>query len=130
MSFEPILTASPIIQIHLAAALVSAAVGVSQFALPKGGMRHRIIGWIGVVALIVVAVSSFWITGLMGAHWSPIHILSILTLASLVLAIIAIRAGNVRAHRSAMIGVFIGLTLAGLFTLAPGRVLNAALFGP
>ncbi len=129
MGIEPVLAAPFIIKLHLAAALMATAAGVSQFLLGKGGGRHRLVGWIGVVALAIVAATSFWITELMKPYWSPIHILSIVTLGSLVVAIRAIRAGDVLTHRRAMIGVFAGLAGAALFTLVPGRLLNLALFG-
>jgi uncharacterized membrane protein len=36
----------------------------------------------------------------------------------------------VRAHRSAMLGLFLGaLVIAGLFTLVPGRIMHAVVFG-
>jgi uncharacterized membrane protein len=34
-------------------------------------------------------------------------------------------------HRNAMIAIFLGaLVIAGLFTLLPGRIMNAVVFGP
>ena len=38
---------------------------------------------------------------------------------------------QVVAHRRAMIGLFSGaLVIAGLFTLLPGRIMHAVVFGP
>jgi uncharacterized membrane protein len=43
---------------------------------------------------------------------------------------LAIRRGDVRQHGKSMRGVYVGgLLIAGLFTLAPGRILYRVLFG-
>jgi uncharacterized membrane protein len=52
------------------------------------------------------------------------------TLAVVPLAVLAARQHNVKAHRSAMIWIFaLALVVTGLFTLAPGRIMNQVLFG-
>ena len=61
MSLEPLLTASPIIQVHAFAAIAAFALGLVQFAAPKGTVPHRTIGWIWVGLMTVIAISSFWI---------------------------------------------------------------------
>ncbi|WP_440995194.1 DUF2306 domain-containing protein [Arhodomonas sp. SL1] len=62
--------------------------------------------------------------------WSPIHLLSVATLASLVTGIRAARKGRIREHRATMISlVAFALVGAGIFTLLPGRIMNAVLFG-
>ena len=78
-----------------------------------------------------VAASSFSIQGL--KQFGPIsliHALSIYTLVMLPFAVVSARRHNVAAHKKAMIGMFAGaLVVAGLFTLYPGRVMHAVLFG-
>jgi uncharacterized membrane protein len=89
------------------------------------------LGYIWVGLLVAVSVSSFWIREIMDGGFSPIHLLSVFTLAMLAYAIWQIRRGKVRAHRYAMIGIFLGgLIGAGAGTLAPGRLISAILFGP
>ena len=62
--------------------------------------------------------------------WSPIHFLSIFTLAVVPLAVLQARQHNVTAHRSTMIWIFtLALVVTGLFTLAPGRIMNKVVFG-
>ena len=62
--------------------------------------------------------------------WSPIHILSVFTPLALVYAVWAARHQRVRGHRIAMISIFCGaLVIAGLFTLVPGRLMHAVVFG-
>jgi uncharacterized membrane protein len=79
--------------------------------------------------MLVVAASSFWITGIAGpGRFSVIHLLSVFTIAMLALAVWAIRSGRVRTHRFTMIGIFAGgLIGAGAGALAPGRLISQML---
>jgi uncharacterized membrane protein len=61
VSLAPLLNAAPEIQLHAFAALAAFALGVLQLAAPKGTLPHRTIGWIWVVLMVIVAVTSFWI---------------------------------------------------------------------
>jgi uncharacterized membrane protein len=106
--------------------------GVVQLAAPKGTLPHRTIGWIWVALLLAISVSSFFIHGIrMWGEWSPIHILSVFTPLLLLLGMLAARRHRVRAHRITMVSIFAGaLVLAGIFTLVPGRIMHAVVFGP
>jgi uncharacterized membrane protein len=131
MSLAPLLNAAPVIQIHAFAAIGAFALGLVQLAAPKGTLPHRTIGWIWVVLMAVIAVSSFWIHGyaLIGP-FSPIHLLSILTLVILPLAVMYARRHNVNRHRRIMVGIFTGaLVVAGALTFLPGRIMHAVAFG-
>lgn len=120
--------ALPIV-LHLAAALPAVVLGVLQLARKKGTSSHKVLGWAWVVAMAVLAISSFWIFGLArGGGFSWIHLLSAWTLFSLATAVWFIRHGKVRAHKYFMAGTFIGLAGAGLGALAPGRMLYLLLF--
>ena len=115
--------------IHLAAVAPAVAIGVAQLFMTKGTRLHKVMGWVWVLAMVVVAVSSFWILEIRkGAGWSVIHLLSAWTLISLACAIWYIRRGNVRAHKGFMVGTLLGLAGAGLGALAPGRFLAKFLF--
>ena len=106
--------------------------GLIQFAAPKGTLPHRTIGWIWVALMAAVAVSSFWIhqIRLLGP-FSPIHLLSIFVLVMLPLAVWRAHRHDVSGHRIAMVSLFTGaLVIAGLFTLLPGRIMHAVVFGP
>jgi uncharacterized membrane protein len=131
MSFAPLLDAAPAIPVHAFAAMAAFALGLVQFALPKGTVPHRTFGWIWVALMAAVAVSSFWIHQIrLVGPFSPIHLLSILTLVMLPLAVWRAHTHKVAAHRRAMIALFAGaLLIAGLFTLLPGRIMHAVLFG-
>lgn len=131
MTLQPLLQASPVIQIHAAAALGALVLGALQFGLQRGGGRHRWMGrlWIGLMA--AVALSSFGISGLRQAGpFSWIHLLSVFTLAALVRAVFYARRGNINAHRLTMTGLYLGaLVITGLFTLMPGRIMGHVVLG-
>lgn len=130
MTLAPLINAPLAIQIHAAAALSLIPLTALQFWRPKRGPSHRTIGWIWVVLMAVTAVSSFWIHGIrLVGPFSPIHILSVITLVNLVLAIRARRSSNIKAHRGFMTGIAIGWAGAGLFTLLPGRIMFQTVFG-
>jgi len=132
MSLAPLLAASPAIQIHAFIAMTAFALGVVQLAAPKGTIPHRTLGWIWVVLMLIVSASSFFIHDLrVWGPWSPIHLISIFTVVTLVLAVIAARRHAVARHRIAMISIFCGaLVIAGLFTFVPGRIMHAVVLGP
>ncbi|WP_025036422.1 DUF2306 domain-containing protein [Bradyrhizobium sp. DOA9] len=131
MSLAPLLEAAPTIPLHAFAAIVVFVLGLVQFAAPKGTLPHRTIGWIWVVLMVVVAASSFWIhTIRLVGPFSPIHLLSILTLVALPLAVWRAHTHRIADHRRMMTLMFAGaLVVAGLFTLLPGRLMHRVIFG-
>ena len=129
-SLVPILAAPPIVQVHLAAALACAGLGGAILALPKGSRLHRVLGYTWSGLLAIAAASSFFILQLNDGRFSPIHGLSVFTLATLGVAIPAARRGKIALHRRAMESLYwLGVLLAGAFTLMPGRLLHQALLG-
>ncbi len=131
MTLAPLLNASPVIQVHAFAATSAFGLGLIQLAAPKGTLPHRTIGWTWVTLMAVLAVSSFWIhTIRLVGPFSPIHLLSIFTLAMLPIAVLRAHRHQVAQHRKAMIGLFLGaLLVAGLFTFVPGRIMYKVVFG-
>src|SRR6478736_9495710 len=132
MSLQPLLDAAAPIPLHAFAAMAAFGLGVIQLVAPKGTLPHRTIGWIWVALMAVVAASSFWIHQIrLVGPFSPIHLLSIFTLVMLPLAVWRAHTHRVADHRRIMIMTFIGaLVIAGLFTLVPGRIMHAVVFGP
>jgi uncharacterized membrane protein len=113
------------------AALVAFVVGMAQLVRVKGTTSHRALGYTWAGLMLIVALSSFWIHDLrLWGPWSPIHLLSILTLAMLPLGLWYAHRHNVRGHKLTMFGLFTGaLVIAGIFTLAPGRIMYRVVFG-
>ncbi len=98
----------------------------------KGDAPHRRLGrvWVGLMTL--VALSSFFIWEIrMVGLFSPIHLLSIGTLASLWQAVRFARRRNIKAHMRTMQAIYLlALVLTGWFTFMPGRIMNQVVFGP
>lgn len=130
MDATPLMASSLTIQIHALSALAAMLLGMLVLFLRKGTRLHKTLGRIWVAVMAVVALSSFLITEVrMFGPYSWIHALSVLTLFSLVSGILAIRRGNVVAHRATMISLYgFALLLTGAFTLLPGRRMHAVLF--
>lgn len=119
---------TPVIWIHMSAALAALALGAAVFLARKGTFLHRIAGrtWAGL--MLVAAISSFWIKG--DGSYSWIHLLSIGTLVLLAGVVYAAINGHIRRHRAGVIGLYTGsLVVAGLFALLPQRLLGKMLWG-
>lgn len=128
--FDLIARQSWVLQLHLATAVTALAIGIVIMLRPKGVGLHKTLGWSWVIAMAVTAVSSLFLHGLNGDRLSMIHLLSGWTIIVLPLGVAAIRRRNIRAHRRAMTGMFVGgLLVAGGLTFIPGRLMWAVFFG-
>lgn len=128
---EPLANAASPIPLHAVAALAALGLGAVQFVLPKGTRRHKLLGWLWVLLMVAVSLSALFIStiGTWG-YFSPIHLLVPFTLFSLLGAVRAARLKDVRRHKWIMSMLFVGaLVITGAFTLLPGRVMNAVVFG-
>ncbi len=123
----------PLIFFHLVTAVAALALGAAILLRRKGTSSHRALGWTWVALMGSTALASAFIRDYRMpnvAGFTPIHLLTLTVAVLLPLAVWHIRRGNVRAHRKAMQGIFIGGCLvAGLFTLLPGRFLGGLLWG-
>lgn len=131
MNLRLILETGPAIQIHLVAAVLASVLGGLTLFRRKGDRLHRLGGFIWVALMVVVAASSFFIHEIRTfGPWSPIHLLSIITLVGLYRGVNHARMKRITAHRRTMQGLYVGaLGIAGLFTFAPGRLMNGVFFG-
>ncbi|GAB2800690.1 DUF2306 domain-containing protein [Halomonas shantousis] len=117
--------------IHLVAALWALAFGAVQLISTKGTRKHRWRGWSWMLAMIVTAVSSFWLhsdLAILGP-FSNIHLLSLWVLVCVVISLLAVRRRRLDIHRNFLVGAYLGLLGAGLGALAPGRLISGWLFG-
>ena len=131
MNWQALWDDGGVISGHALLALFAMAVGAIQLAAPKGTRRHRIMGYVWVSAMSAVALSSFWIhTFRWWGPFSAIHLLSLLVLGTLAYSLLAVRRGDIRAHRNSMTRLYVlALLLTGAFTLLPGRTMHAVFFG-
>jgi uncharacterized membrane protein len=131
MNPAPLVEATVPIPFHALAAFAATALGAVQLWRPKGGQTHRRLGYLWVVLMASVAISGLFIHEIrMFGRFSPIHLLSLLTLASLWVAISRARRRDIKGHRRVMVLLFwLALVLTGFFTFWPGRVMHELLFG-
>lgn len=128
MTLSPIPSADPVIQLHIAAALLGIILGPFALYLKPGTGRHKYIGRVWVGAMAVLALSSFAIHSFaVLGPFSPLHGLALLTLWSLWEGVRWARMGQIAAHRRVFRNLYwFGVLLAGVFNFLPGRVINRA----
>lgn len=106
---------SPLVATHAFAAGFGLVVGAWQlFFSTKGSIAHRVAGRAWVVALLYVSVSSFWIREIRDGAFSFLHVLSVVTVTTVLLGLVAAVRGNVFVHRGNMTGSWLGLVGAGI----------------
>lgn len=116
------MTFTPIVVAHVATATGALLFGGVTLALRKGTPLHRALGRTWVVLMLTTALISFGIRT--SGTFSWIHVLSVITLASVATALIAALRGNIRLHRRTMLATYISLVITATFTLLPGRLLG------
>lgn len=121
--FAPFFAHSALVQFHVVTVAIALVLGPVLFLMPKGTAAHRVIGWIWVSCMFATAIATLFIRDMRDGAFSPIHIFSLMTFIGVPMAVWAARSGNVRAHTSAMIGLYIGLVIAGITAIAPGRLI-------
>jgi uncharacterized membrane protein len=127
---------TPIIAIHLAAALAATAIGPIALWARKGRTQrprlHRAAGYAWVTLMVATAVSAIFISGGNGPRWGSfglIHLLIPLTLGMLVVSFVLLARRNIVGHRQTMQYIYVGAcVVAGGFTLLPNRFLGHSLW--
>lgn len=134
MTLEPLLHAPLPVQIHVATVIPAFFIGTWQlFVSRKGSPLHRVAGYTYLILMTVTAISTLWIheispNGFMGLSF--IHLFVPLTLFGVTGALRGAWTGDIRAHRSSMIGMYIGaLLVAGGLAFMPGRTMHTVVFG-
>jgi uncharacterized membrane protein len=118
------------ILIHVCAATTALTIGAGLMWGPKGTTIHRAFGWTWVIAMMTVALSSFFIHSMNRGGFSPIHALSAYVAIGVPMGVAFARRHDIRAHRRMMTGTFLGgLIVAGAFTFVPGRLMWKVFFG-
>lgn len=105
--------------------------GIVQFTIARGTNLHRVIGWIWVTLMMLVALTSFFIHEIRRrGSFSWIHLLSLLVIVRLPSVVMAARRGNIARHRMGTVLMFVGaLVVAGAFMFLPDRIIHRVLFG-
>lgn len=137
MNLDPLLHASPAIQIHFATIVPAFFLGAWQiFFSIKGWPLHRKLGSVYIGLMIVTAISAFFIRApsLPGMPtfrgFTPIHLFIPVVFINVGLTLFALRTRRFKLHRATMMGLFIsGIGIAGALAFMPGRVMHAVVFG-
>jgi uncharacterized membrane protein len=125
------LSAQPLsILSHLATIIVALALTPIMLLAHKGTRLHRAMGYVWCAAMALTALISFSIKVISPGHFSPIHLISLFTLAQIPLIIFWARSHRVARHRRAVRWTVLGaLVIAGAFTFPFNRLLGRWLFG-
>lgn len=124
MNIAPLLSAPPMVQLHVAAVVAAICATLLLVIYKKGTTTHRWLGKTATAALVLTALSSFFILELNNGRFSHIHLLSVVTLFGLASGLRSARRGNHKAHARTMVAIAIlGLGVAGAFTFLPGRLM-------
>ncbi len=127
-------TPSPIVFLHLLVVLPCFFLGTYLLFAKKGSTFHLLGGKVYMVLMFFTGGLTLFIPAEVGArllnHFGFLHLLSLVTLWAVPRAWFAIKRGNVKTHKRAMILLYVGgILLAGGFAiLAKGRYLNTLLF--
>ncbi|WP_234905784.1 DUF2306 domain-containing protein [Affinirhizobium pseudoryzae] len=131
MTLEPLLSAPLAVQVHVATVLPAAVIGAFLLLWRrKGSYLHRQLGKLWMALMVTTASSTFFIHSFdLFFGFSPIHILSVLTISNCWAAYRMARSGNIRGHRIAVKQAYVwGILVAGSFTLLPHRIMNRVVF--
>ena len=129
MTLAPLLASPAAVIVHAFAATAALALGAAVLFLRKGTALHVTLGRIWAACMMLTAAISLTMTGINPGRFSAIHLLSLLTLVNIPYAIWMRRRGRIAAHAWAMASNYAGLLIAGAFTLVPGRIMHAVIFG-
>jgi len=134
MNLEPLLHAPLPVQIHVATVIPAFILGTYQiFFSTKGSPYHRATGYVYLTLMTITAIAALFIhqinpSGVLGLSW--IHLFVALTLFGVYGALVTARRHDIKGHRRAMLGVYIGgILIAGSLAFAPGRIMHSVVFG-
>ena len=113
--------------VHLFFIAPAPVLGAYLLLVRKGTPKHRLLGKIYMAGMFISAIVSLFMPAKVGPqfvfHWGWIHLLSWWTLISITVALWAIKKGDIRTHRNFMVGLYVGMMIAFVFTFSEGRLL-------
>ena len=118
----------PII-IHVATVLPAIPLGGYILLTAKGTPRHRLLGKIWLVLMLVTATSAIFIQSSGGYSW--IHLFVPITFHAAWKVVATARRGDIRAHKNHLVFTYLtALMIPGIAAfLVPGRLMNVMLLG-
>lgn len=130
ITFEPFLIAPLAIQIHIVSAVISLALLPPVLWRLRRDKWHKTLGYVWITAMVVTAMSSFWISEIkIIGRFSPLHLLAVLSLVTLYLSIRSVTKGDNRGHQQALrnLSTF-GLGIPSVLNFLPGRRMSDMFF--
>ena len=120
--------------LHLATVVPAFFIATYILIARKGTPKHKLLGKIYVTLMLLTAFVTLFMQAVVGPtflnHFGFIHLLSLLVFVTVPRAILAIRRGDVAAHKKHMVGLYIGaLLIAGTLAMMPGRMMHLWIFG-
>jgi uncharacterized membrane protein len=123
---------SPAVVVHLVLATSALVLGPLALRSRKGSRFHRSMGYAFVTLIVGAALSSIFIRDFRLPNlwgYTPIHILTVVTLVGVGGALLAIARRDIARHKRAMWSTYLGGCIgAGVFALLPGRYLGDLLW--
>ncbi len=135
MTLEPLLAAPPAVQLHVATVVPAFFIGTWLiFFSGKGARNHRAVGYVYLTLMTIAAIAALCIHQIPAIDllygFGLIHIFSFVTLFGIAGALRGAWTHNIRQHRGAMMGAYIGgILIAGTFAFLPGRIMHVIVFG-
>jgi uncharacterized membrane protein len=119
--------------IHLITVVPCFFIGTLLLLIKKGTKIHKKLGSIYMILMLFTGILTLFMPAHVGQkflnHFGWIHCFSFLTIYTVPTAYLAIKKGNVKAHKRKMILLYFGaLIIAGGFTFMPGRYLHELFF--
>lgn len=129
MNFDALNSIPPMIQLHAISALSALALGPFVIFRKKRDRLHKYSGYVWMLAMLQTALTSFWITEITPGSFSPVHLLSVLTIATIIYSIYAAAKGDIETHKWSLHNLYFFGT-AGAFTVnfLPQRTIPAIFF--
>lgn len=115
--------------IHVASVLPAIPLGGYLLLARKGTPRHKQLGKLWLVLMLVTATSAIFIQS--GGGFSPIHIFVPITFHAAWKTISTARKGDIRGHKKHLVSTYLfAMTIPGIAAFAvPGRLMNTMLLG-
>jgi len=128
------LTYTQLAYLHLATVIPSFGIGTLQLLRRKGTPTHKLLGKIYMALMLTTGLITLAMPAQVGPQFLNdfgfIHTLSLLTLFNIPAAYFAARRVDIKAHRAAMISLYVGgILIAGTLAFLPGRMLHEWLLG-
>jgi len=128
------MTYQELMYLHLATVVPVSVIGTILLIVKKGTISRKYFGRIYMILMMITAGITLFMPAKVGPtifnHFGWIHSFSFLTIYTVPTAYLAIKKGNIKAHKRKMILLYFGaIIIAGGFTFFSGRYLHTLFWG-